>query len=125
MNFYRSIICILLLCAGCAHYPNVRPGVSEHKITISHKSEGQAFQEAMNQARSYCEHAQNNKTPAIINEDKKYTGTMDEKTYKNSQMVKGAASTFAALTSATTQGQMIDAVDLGKPYQVTLVFTCK
>lgn len=125
--YVLSAMSVLTICAACAHYPDVRPGASEHKVTVSHKTEGEAFQYAMRQARDYCDDAQNKKTPTVISEQKKYTGSMDEKTYKNTQTVKGVASALAAFGSPKTQrqGQMIDSVDLGKPYQVTLVFNCK
>ena len=127
MKLYQIALVSFALLSACAHYPDVRPGAKEHKVTVAHETETDAFKDAMNQARDFCDDVHNKKSPQVISEDKKYTGSMDEKAYKDAQLVKGVASTLAQFGSTKTQqtGSIIGGVDLGKPYQVTLVFTCK
>ena len=126
MKRYQIALASLALLSACAHYPDVRPGAKEHKVTVAHETEVDAFKDAMSQARDFCDDVHNKKSPQVISEDLKYTGSMDEKTYKDARLVKGVANTIAQLSSSQTQqtGPIIGGVNLGKPYQLTLVFSC-
>ena len=112
---------------SCAHYPDVRPGEVEHRVVVSAEDEQSGFKNAMGQASDYCDDAQNNKKSVIVKETKKYTGSMDEETYKNtktaSNLIGGVANVLGGKKEKKT-GKSISNIDLGKPYEVTLVFKC-
>ena len=117
-----------ILFIGCAHYPDVRPGEEEHKVVVSEDTEAAGFKNAMNQAKDYCSDAHGDKKPVVVKEDKKYTGSMDEETYKTTKTASKVAGGLASMLGGdrvSKAGDSASNLDLGKPYQITLVFKCK
>jgi hypothetical protein len=67
-----------LFTVGCAHHRDVRPGAEGiHRVVLSSDNDDDAERDAISQAETFCE--KRGKSPAFVNEEKKYTGSMDEK----------------------------------------------
>ncbi|MCB9229754.1 MAG: hypothetical protein H6618_09095, partial [Deltaproteobacteria bacterium] len=115
---------IILATISCAHYPDVRPGESEHKVIVFAEDEGKGFKNAINQANDFCDDAMNEKKAVIISEKKEYKGSMDESSYKKSKMT---TEILGSITSLGDQykGASIRNINLGKPYEITLIFRCR
>jgi hypothetical protein len=77
---------VLTLMYSCAHHKDVRPGAEGiHSVSVQDGDTESGSRNAIAQANHFCE--QRGKTAAFISEDKKYTGDMDEKTYKTMKRV--------------------------------------
>jgi hypothetical protein len=77
---------ILTLMYSCAHHKDVRPGADGiHYVSVQKDDTEAGSRDAISQANHFCE--QRGKTAAFISEQKKYTGDMDEKTYKTVKRV--------------------------------------
>lgn len=75
----------LLLIAACAHHKDVRPGAEGiHKVVVQAEDPDQGSKSAISQARSYCK-KRGGLEPAIVNESQKYSGDIDEQTYKKAE----------------------------------------
>ncbi len=91
-----KLICILsglsivLILSSCAHHRDVRPGVDGiHRVEVKAEDPEHGARNAISQANNYCE--QYKKSAAFINEDKKYTGSMDEGDYHTAKTVSKVA----------------------------------
>lgn len=79
-------ILIFTFLGACAHHRDVRPGVKGvHRVRVQAESVDQGSRSAVAQANHFCE--QRGLQAAFINEDSKYTGDMDEDTYKTTKRV--------------------------------------
>lgn len=121
--------------SACATHKDVRPGVDGvHRVVIQTDDTEAGAREAIRQANNFCK--EQNKYAAFVNEDQKYTGDMDENTYRNAKRaskaataVGGAVYVFGGQTERTLGGlagiggATADQV-LGKGYTVEMKFKC-
>lgn len=134
MTVIFGMIAIMNL-ASCAHHRDVRPGVDGiHRVVVKSDDHDEATRDAIAQANHYCE--EKGKTAAIVNEDKKYSGSMDEKDYKNAKTAAkvataagGMAHVFGGKTESNVGGVVglggiIGDAALGKAYNVEMKFKC-
>lgn len=116
------------LFTSCAHYPDVRPGEKTNRVAVMGEDESAGYRNAMNQAKDYCDDARNGKKPIIVKENKEYKGSMDEDTYKTSKTTSKIVGGLAGVMGGKSErkaGRAVSGVDMGKPYEVTLIFKCK
>lgn len=124
------------LLIGCAHHRDVRPGADGiHRVVVRSDDNDEASRDAIDQANSYCD--QQKKSAAFVNENKKYTGDMDEQSYKNAKRVSSVAKTVGGIThvlggkNESAVGGVVGlggiAADsaLGKAYTVEMQFKCQ
>ena len=138
MNFIKilSLSTLVLILSSCAHHPDVRPGASGvHRVVIQTDDQEQGSREAISQANSFCK--EQNKYAAFIDENKKYTGSMDESDYKMAKtaskvagMAGGAAYVFGGKNESNAggivgMGGAIANQALGKGYVVEMKFKCQ
>lgn len=127
---------LLVSAVACAHHKNVRPGVEGvHRVVIQTDDVDAATEDCIEQANHYCK--QKKMEAAFINEDKKYTGDMDEKDYKNAKRVTTVAKTVggavwvfggkneSTLGGLAGLGGVAGDAALGKPYTVEMRFKCQ
>lgn len=88
-------LAFVTLLSACAHHRDVRPGESVHRVSVQTDDQEEGSRDAIAQANHFC--AEKNKSAVFIDENKKYTGDMDEKTYNNA---KRATKVGAAVGSA-------------------------
>ena len=131
---YLSLAAVLVL-AGCAGHKDVRPGADGiHRVVIQSEDTEQASREAIRQANDFCK--ERKKEAAFLKEDSKYSGDMDEGTYKNGKRMAKVAKTvgsgvwvFGGKTEsaiggiAGLGGQAADNA-LGNGYTVDMRFKC-
>jgi hypothetical protein len=124
-----------LAVSACATHHDVRPGVDGiHRVVIQTDDTEVGAREAIRQSNNFCK--EQNKYAAFVTEDKKYTGDMDESTYRNAKRaskaaaaVGGAVWVFGGETErnlgglAGLGGATADAA-LGKGYTVEMKFKC-
>lgn len=132
-----NILTIFTL-TSCAGYKDVRPGLNNlHKVSVKAESKEQGAQNALRQAKRYCKKKEKSGY-AIVSEEQKYIGEMDETTYKTAKKMSKAAEIVGAgifSTSDNSSGQNAGeivgmsgvATDtiLGENYQVTMDFKCQ
>lgn len=126
---------VVAVLGACAHHRDVRPGVDGiNRVVIQTDDTEEGARNAISQANHFCK--EQNKYAAFVNEDKKYTGDLDEKTYRNAKRaskaataVGGAVYVFGGQTEKTLGGlagiggATADQV-LGKGYTVEMKFKC-
>lgn len=126
----------LLIIAGCAHHRDVRPGADGvHRVQVQAEDTEHGSRDAIAQANHYCE--EKKKEAVFIQEDKKYTGDMDEETYKTGKtiakvakgvgagvFVLGGRNERKAGSAAGIGGGIGDSV-LGNGYTVDMKFKCQ
>jgi hypothetical protein len=124
-----------LLMSACAHHKDVRPGADGlHTVAVQTEDNEAGSREAIDQANHYCE--QSGRSAAFVDENKKYTGDVDEATYKNAKMISKVAKSAGGAVWAMggkkesraggvvgLGGQTVDSV-LGEGYTVTMKFKC-
>jgi hypothetical protein len=123
--------------AGCATYEDVRPGKDGlHTIILNGDDEGVLAREAIDQGRNFCKKV-HSKSVAVVSEEMKYVGDMDEKTYKN--IKRGAAvaksvGTVGYVFGGKNESRAGGALGLGgvaadsaagNGYRYTMKFNCK
>ncbi len=128
-------LCGLFLSA-CAHHRDVRPGDDGiHRVVIQTDDKEEGSRDAIAQANDFCE--ERHKYAAVIQENQKYTGTMDEQSYNKvktastvAKTVGGAAYVFGGKNESNVGGIMglggvaADAAT-GKGYTIEMKFRCK
>lgn len=88
-NFY--VFALILTLASCASSEHVRPGADGiHRVLIRGTDKTEVEQQAISEAKCFCDDRK--LSPAFVNEDTKYTGSIDESTHKTIQKVSKAAS---------------------------------
>lgn len=130
-----SAMALLLFLGACAHHRDVRPGADGvHRVLIRAEDTDEGGREAISQANHFCK--QSKKMAAVVNEEQKYTGDMDEKTYKNAKRATKVAKTVGGSVWAlgaereSNVGGIVGlggtAADeaLGKGYTVDMKFKC-
>lgn len=127
---------VALFLVGCAHHRDVRPAADGvHRVSVQANDKEEGAREAIAQANHYCE--QRKLSAAFVDETQKYTGDMDEKTYKKSktlakvaQGVGGAAWVFGGKNESNAggivglSGGIADSA-IGKGYTVEMRFRCQ
>lgn len=126
----------ILFLGACAHHRDVRPGADGiHSVVVTTDDKEQGSRDAISQANHYC--GESKRQAAFVNEEQKYTGDMDEKTYKAgkriskaAEMVGGTVWTMGGKRESNAGGVVglggatADSV-LGKGYTVTMKFKCQ
>lgn len=133
----KLILIPIFLLAACAHHRDVRPGSDGvHRVVIITEDQEVGSREALSQANHFCKE-NGGGYAAIVDEDKKYTGDMDEQTYKNAKRaakvagaVGGAGYVFGgkkerAAGGVVGLGGAVANEALGKGYTVEMRFKCK
>ncbi len=131
------VLSSLLFLGACAHHRDVRPGVEGvNRVVIKSDDQDEATRDAISQANHYCKE-KNNTSAAFIDENKKYTGDMDEKTYKNAKRATTVAKTVggtvwamggkkeSGLGGIAGIGGVAADEALGKGYTVEMKFKCQ
>lgn len=133
-----NIILLTVLCAliSCAHHRDVRPGASGiHNVAVVAETPEEGSRDAISQANHFCK--EQGKYAAIVEENQKYSGDMDESTYKNAK--RGAKIAQAAGSAAWVFGNKgasdaggvvglgggIADQAIGKGYTVRMQFKCQ
>jgi hypothetical protein len=81
----------LLLLASCASHEHVRPGADGiHRVLIRGEEKESVERNAIDEANDFCK--EYHKMAAFVNEETKYTGSMDESTHKTIKKASTAAS---------------------------------
>lgn len=124
------------LFTACAHHRDVRPGADgTHRVVIHTDDTEEGGRNAMSQANDYCE--QSKQRAFVVDEGSKYTGTMDEGSYRNAktaskvaQAVGGAGYVFGGKNERTAGGIVglgggIADSALGNGYTVDMKFKCQ
>lgn len=84
------IFLTVLFLSSCATHHHVRPGTDGiHRVIIRGEEKEVVEREAINEANNFCD--EYNKIAAFVNEETKYTGSMDESTHKTIKKVSNAA----------------------------------
>jgi hypothetical protein len=126
----------LLVLASCAHHRDVRPGTNGlNNVIIQTDDKEAGARDAIAQANHFCE--QYGKMAAFENEEQKYTGDMDEKTYKTGKTISKAAKTIGGTVWAlggqnesnaggiVGLGGAVGDEAFGKGYTVKMQFRCQ
>ncbi|MEI7972780.1 MAG: hypothetical protein WCH11_00265, partial [Bdellovibrio sp.] len=100
-----------LLLTACAHHQDVRPGSDGvHRVILKTEDKDEGFREGMSQARHFCKEA-GNRSPVVMSDESKYTGSMDESSYKAgktaakvAQSAGGAAYVFGGKNEKSAGG---------------------
>lgn len=130
------LVAALGLLAACAHHKDVRPGADGvHRVSVVTEDTEEGSRDAIDQANHYCKEFKQH--AVFMNESQKYTGDMDEQTYKNSKRAAKVAKTVGGGVWAMggkkesdiggivgLGGQAADQA-LGKGYTVEMKFQCK
>ena len=142
-GFFRRWVGHLLAISGaafltsCAHHRDVRPGSDGlHRVVFQTEDKNQGFRDAMSQAQHFCE-SRGARSPVIVNEDSKYTGSMDEQSYKTGKTVAkvaqaagGAAYVFGGRNERNAGGIVglgggIANSAMGEGYTYEMKFKCE
>ena len=132
------IFSMVLVSFSCAHHRDVRPGAEGvHRVVISTEDGAEGSREALAQANHFCKEKQNGKMAAIVSEEKKYVGSMNEKDYQNAKMASkvaqglgGATAVFGGRNERVAGGIVgiggggADGA-LGNGYNVEMKFKCQ
>ncbi len=121
---------------GCAHHRDVRPGTEGlHRVVIQTDEKEEGNREAIKQANHFCK--ERNQYAAFVEENQKYTGDMDEASYKKgktiakvAQGVGSAAWVFGGKNESNAGGIVglgggIAGSALGNGYTVEMKFKCQ
>ncbi len=130
-----ALLLLSLFSVGCAHHRDVRAGTEGvHRVVLQTDDTEKAARDGISQANHFCE--ERGQHAAFLTEDKKYTGDMDEGTYKNAkkaskaaQVVGGAVwvlggQTESAIGGLTGLGGTVADGVLGNGYTVEMKFRC-
>lgn len=123
------------LFVSCAHHKDVRPGADGvHRVVIQTDDKEAGARQALEQANHFCK--ESNKIAAIVEEDQKYTGDMDEKQYQTGKKISKVAKVVGGTTWAlggrnesslggvVGLGGMAGDAALGQGYTVSMKFKC-
>ena len=96
-NFY--LFSLILILSSCASSEHVRPGADGiHHVVIRGTDKTEVEQHAIREAKCFC--GDRNLSPAFVNEDTKYTGSINENTHKNIQKMSKAATIGGGMMGA-------------------------
>lgn len=137
MNATRFVMMLSVLgLAACAHHRDVRPGADGvHRVVVSTDDTEAGQRDAIEQANHYCK--EHGKEAAFLKEESKYTGDLEESTYKNAKRASKVAKTVGGTVWAMGGKKESDigglaglggtAADqaLGKGYSIDMRFRCQ
>ncbi|NCN40778.1 hypothetical protein GW916_05955 [bacterium] len=128
-------IALYNLLTACAHHRDVRAGADGvHRVVIQTDDTETASRDAISQANHFCE--QRGKSAAFVKEEQKYTGDMDEQSYRNAKRAAKVAKTVggvvhvhgaekeSSLGGLLGLGGVAGDQALGKGYTVDMRFKC-
>lgn len=134
IKFVMTLI-VLVLFFSCAHHDDVRPGTSGiHRVKVMTDDETMGTRDAIEQANHFCK--TKGKSAEFIDENKEYTGSLDEKDYKHAkraskvaQSVGGMVHVFGGkkesqLGGVVGVGGIVGDTMLGNEYQIEMKFKC-
>lgn len=85
-----GLVALMLLFTACAHHKDVRPSADGlHRVVVKSENTEEGSREAIKQSNHFCK--QRGLQAAFVKEDQKYTGDMEEKSYKNAKMATKVA----------------------------------
>lgn len=126
----------ILLLSACAHHRDVRPGADGvHRVVVQTDDKEAGSRDAISQANHFCE--QSKKTAAFVEENQKYTGSMDEGSYKTAKAISKATSAAGGtvyvmgakkesnIGGILGAGGAIANSALGQEYKVEMKFKCQ
>jgi hypothetical protein len=138
MKIRSLFLLIFLFLASCAHHRDVRPGAEGlNRVVVATEDTDEGSRDAINQANHFCKEERDGKSAVFLAEEQKYTGSMDEGTYKTAktaskvaQAAGGAAHVFGGRNEKTAGGIIgigggIADHALGKGYKVDMKFRCE
>ena len=131
------IVLSMMFGVSCAHHKDVIPQADGvHRVMIQTDDVDGATKKCIKEANHYCK-SKNQEAAFVGTEDKKYTGDMDERDYKQAKRVSEVAKTVGGAVwvfGGKTERQLgglaglggigADAY-LGKPYTVEMRFKCQ
>jgi hypothetical protein len=131
------VLALPFMLAACAHHRDVRAGAQNtHRVVVKSEGGEEGTRDAIEQANHFCDKRYRGRHATFLNEDNKYTGDLDEKTYKNgkratkvAQVAGGGLWAFGGKGASTLGGIAAlggsagDAA-LGKGYTVEMKFKC-
>lgn len=133
-----AALTLILLSISCAHHRDVRPTEGgTHKVVLQTEDKDAGYKDAMSQANHYCKEEEGNKRAVVVTEGSKYTGSMNEDTYRKSktaakvaQGVGGAAWVFGGKNESTAGGIVglgggIADGAIGTGYTYEMSFKCR
>ncbi len=125
MRSYFFALVAFVAMAGCAHHRDVRPGDDGvHRVVIRSDDTEAGGREGIEQANHFCK--ERGQYAAFIKEDNKYTGDMDEQSYKNAKRVSKAAQAVGGLAGGMVgMGGSVADDALGEGYTTEMKFRCK
>jgi hypothetical protein len=132
---FFCLLTIATLCAACAHHRDVRPGTDGlHKVVVRAADKEEGSRDAIAQANDFCKGQQ--KIAAFEEENEKYTGDLDEKSYQTTKRISKVAKVVGGTTWVMggkresniggivgLGGTAADAA-LGEGYTITMKFKC-
>ncbi len=131
------IVPVVLFLGACAHHRDVRPGADGiHRVLIQTDDVDGATRKCIKEANHYCK-TKNLEAAFVGTEDKKYTGDMDERDYKQAKRITDVAKTVggaiwvfggrreSTLGGLAGIGAMGADAYLGEPYTVEMRFKCQ
>lgn len=123
MKLLFGLFSVILL-FSCAHHRDVRPGpAGVHRISLNADDKDEGVREAILQASHFCK--EQGKYLAIVTEEKKYIGDMDEEGYRMTKKVADVARVFGGHLSSVQSSAYAADTMRGKGYEVTLTFKCQ
>lgn len=116
--------------SSCAHHRDVRPGAEGvHRVMTHDQERSSSERNALKQAEHFCK--EQGKYAAIIKEETKYTGSMDEATRDTLRkastaaiILGGASGTHGDPSPVRTAGQVGGIMTSGDDYVTDMSFRC-
>lgn len=137
ISFSSSLAVGFLILSACAHHNDVRPSSDGvHRVILKTEDKDEGFREGMSQARHYCKES-GNRSPVVMSEESKYTGSMNESNYKAgktaakiAQAAGGAAYVFGGKNEKSAGGIVglgggIAKEAMGEGYSFEMKFKCE
>lgn len=135
MKSWHVLLVLGFLFTACAHHRDVRLGADGvHRVVIKSEDGDEGSRDAIEQANHFCE--QRGQQAAFVKEEKKYTGNMDEQSYKNAKAATKVAKTVGGaawvlggknesnLGGIVGLGGMAGDAALGEGYTIEMQFKC-
>lgn len=135
MKNWCLLFALGFLVTACAHHRDVRLGADGiHRVVVKSEDGDEGSRGAIEQANHFCE--QRGQQAAFIKEEKKYTGQMDEQSYKNAKTATKVAKTVGGaawvlggrnesnLGGIVGLGGMVGDEVLGEGYTIEMRFKC-
>ncbi len=127
---FTAILIPATYLSSCAHHRDVRPGSEGvHRVLTHDQERSRSERNALQQAEHFCK--EQGKYAAIIKEETKYTGSMDEATRDTLRKASTAAIILGGSAGANgdpspvrTAGQVGGIMTSGDDYVTEMSFRC-